>query len=460
MTKKEENARTLASLLGITEDKAAELLDAPVLITCNHDCVDSLFLAERLKEILFRTVEIVTFQYSPGMNPAVEVVIGNVTTKTVAPVVYVGISDSTISISCTPIQSDQNANVHPIFLVLGACHASAMAVNSIIGHCIPYGSRNPIILDYRKMYGDDLKLLYATAHLGEAFLAGAGAVGNALLYSLRYFDIEGKINVVDPDIVSDGNLNRCLLFTKEDVNHSKANALVRNAQQFYRKLKLAPYPVTLREVPHCTERPWLRRLIIGVDSRRARRSLQSEIPGEVFDASTTDIREAVLHFHRQPTEKACLSCIYFQEEGEISHEQHVAEVLGVSVEEVKKGFVTESAARQMHAIYPHLSIADLIGKAYDSLFKQLCGQGKLKTAADKQVLAPFAFVSVLAGAYLAIEIVRRVQKENVEELFNYWRVSPWHSPNMGLQRIQLKKNCCEFCGDSLQIDIARRLWRR
>lgn len=41
---------------------------------------------------------------------------------------------------------------------------------------------------------------------------------------------------------------------------------------------------------------WLKRLIVGVDSPRARRNLQTEVPGEVYDASTTGISEVVVHF--------------------------------------------------------------------------------------------------------------------------------------------------------------------
>ncbi|MCC6545054.1 MAG: ThiF family adenylyltransferase [Nitrospirae bacterium] len=457
MTPEEENGRTLAVWLGIDEEKAIELLDTAVLITPNQECNNSLFLAERLIEILSRTVKKVTSERI--FNPSVEVVIGNAIRKTSALAVYVGITDSHITISYYPIITDQNPNVHPVFLIIGACHAAAMAVNGIIGEYLPYRNQNPIILDYKKMYGSDLELFYTKAFLGEAFLAGAGAIGNALLYSMQFFDIEGKLNVVDPDIVSDGNLNRCLFFSESDISNNKVEVLVRKAQPYFPRLKLIPYPSTLRDVPLRTGENWLRRLIVGVDSRRARRSLQNELPGEVFDASTTDIREVVLHFHRQPTKGACLSCIYFQEEGELSHELHVAEVLGVSVEEVQKGLVSKIAAAKICAMYPDLAEDDLVNKAYDSLFKQLCGQGRLKMAEDKQVLAPLAFVSVLAGAYLAIEIVRRIQKKNVEDIFNHWKVSPWHSPNMRLCKVQPKRIGCEFCGNEIFMNIADRLWK-
>jgi hypothetical protein len=44
--------------------------------------------------------------------------------------------------------------------------------------------------------------------------------------------------------------------------------------------------------------------------RRARRSIQADMPLEIFDASTTDVTAVAAHHHRQPTGYACLSCIY------------------------------------------------------------------------------------------------------------------------------------------------------
>ncbi|KAJ8135073.1 hypothetical protein OY671_011714, partial [Metschnikowia pulcherrima] len=49
----------------------------------------------------------------------------------------------------------------------------------------------------------------------------------------------------------------------------------------------------------------------------------------------------------------------------------------------------------------------LNGLAYDSSFKESCGKGQSKTGTATRVLAPFGFISVLAGAMLAIEMVQR-----------------------------------------------------
>jgi hypothetical protein len=202
----------------------------------------------------------------------------------------------------------------------------------------------------------------------------------------------------------------------------------------------------------------LKRLIIAVDSRRARRALQKEFPGEIFDASTTDIREVVVYHNKQPTEAACLSCIYESDEEELSREAHIAEHLGVAVAEVRSERITSEAADKIVARYPQLEASSLIGLAYDTLFKQLCGQGELKTLEGRRVVAPFAFVSILAGAVLALELARRLGDGNSKRDFNYWRLSPWHGPIARRQLLRPKQLACEFCGNKTLARVNQTLW--
>src|SRR5262249_55241787 len=163
----------------------------------------------------------------------------------------------------------------------------------------------------------------------------AGAVGSAFLFALQHFPIFGSLAIVDPDDVSDGNLNRCVFFTETDIGKPKAVRLAQGAQPNFPKLKLVPEVTTSQALGKEKHVDWLKRLSVGVDSRRTRRKLQGEIPGEVFDASTTGVIEGVLHHHRQPTDTACLACIYHETTDELARERHIAEALGVDLEDVK-----------------------------------------------------------------------------------------------------------------------------
>jgi hypothetical protein len=196
---------------------------------------------------------------------------------------------------------------------------------------------------------------------------------------------------------------------------------------------------------------------VGVDSRRARRKLQNECPGEVFDASTTDIREIVLHHNLQPTEGACLSCIYEPDEEELSREQHIADHLGVPVDAVRSERISAASAAIIVGRFPELRADALEGMAYDTLFKRLCAQSALPAQEARRVVAPFAFVSVLAGTMLALEIVRRLGcGPAIHD--NYWRLSPWHAPLARRRVWRPKQPACVFCSDAILQKVNARLW--
>lgn len=458
LTAVHENARTLAAALGIGEDHAEHMLAVDVVVTASTDDAATNHLAENICVLLRRTVRSVTRTPQSQTPPAVEVVIGDATPVTAAPVVWGDLTERHFTVGTKRVESARTAEIHPALSLLCACYAAGAAIRGVVGDTFPLPFSDPLVVDFDHLFGADRNWLYEPIDLEEAYLAGAGAVGNGLVFALRHFQVRGRLHVADPDTVSNGNLNRCLWFTSSDVGGHKAERLVSSAQPFFPQLQLIPHTVPLQDVPAARGGgPWLKRLIVGVDSRRARRNLQLEIPGEVFDASTTGIAEIVVHFHRAPADGACLSCIYVQEAGELTHEAHVAESLGVTPEEVRALRVTREAAAKICLQYPQLRQEDLVGLAYDSLFKQLCGQGALRTAADRQVLAPFAFVSVLAGTYLALECVRRLQP-HPERLFNYWRASPWCSPMTQLRTWRPKNPRCEFCTQEVFRRVTHALW--
>lgn len=455
----DENARTLAAAAGIDERAAASLLDAAVLITSADDEPASLALAGFLKELLARTVQTVATSAELLPSPAIEVVVGGAETVTSAQTLRVDILPGRVVIASASRAAVRSSQAHPAFLLLAACYAAALAVKAVVGDQLRMPHADPLVLDFNEVFGDGFPP-DAAIELGTAYLAGAGAVGNGFLYALRLFEVAGELHICDPDAVDGGNLNRCVWFSEADLEQLKAERLAEIAQPYFPRLKLVPHAVTLEKVPAASGGgPWLKRLIVGVDSRRARRSLQREIPGEVYDASTTDISEVVLHFNRQPTAGlACMGCIYAREAVEMAHERHVAESLGVTLEEVLGQFVSPEAARKISNRYTRLKAAEIEGKSYDTLFKELCGEAALRTAEDRQVFAPFSFVSVLAGTYLAIELVRRISQGRVETPFNIWKASPWFTPITRLRRTLPTNPACEFCRDEITQKIAAEFW--
>jgi hypothetical protein len=449
-----ENAKTLSDILGINESEASALLDASVAITFDHRDERASQFARHTQLMLSRTIRSVNVD-GTGSNGcvAVELVIGDAVPRFSSPRIYAWGKRETVVISAAPLSTD-GFDIHPVGLLLGTCYAVGAVLKKALK--LPYPSADTLEINLAELFGDDLAELYEPAIFDEAHLAGAGAIGNGFLYGLSQFQVQGRLHVCDDDAVSEGNLQRCLFFTPTDVDLPKADRLCLAAREHLPGVQMIPFKGRLQELPS-REGAWLKRLIVGVDSPRARRKLQTEIPGAVFDASTTGVREVVFHFHRQPTAHACLSCVYHESPEEYAHEKHIAEAIGVSLDEVRRERISDAAAEIICKRYPQLNPASIAGTAYDTLFKQLCGSEQLKTSEGRQVLAPFAFVSVLGGVYLAIEFIRRLHGSSVD-LFNEWRISPWTNPVIRRRRKLDRNPNCEFCGDPFLAGVAEKIW--
>jgi hypothetical protein len=188
-------------------------------------------------------------------------------------------------------------------------------------------------------------------------------------------------------------------------------------------------------------------VIVTADSRQARRTIQLDLPLEVLDASTTGIDEVIVHSHRQPTADACLACIYRHIPDELVRQKAIAEGLGLDLDDITSGSLIDArVATLIVARHPELNETDLVGMAFDSLYKQLCATQTLLTAAGEQVLAPFAFVSNLAGALLALELARFESGQRFADGHNYLFASPWWPPHARLRRRRPRALDCAFCG--------------
>jgi len=460
-TQRDENTMTLASLLGVGVTEAASLLDRTIDVRWDPADAGASLLAGHLCLLLSRTVTDVTAN-APSLNPAAEVLIGEIPASRPGALRVVLTADE---IRIGPDAPTGRVLEGPRVLALAAaCYAAGMAIRAALGTVFRLPGRpvdSGLVVPVRSLLGMDSAWTRARVNIGRTHLAGAGAIGNAFLYALALFDVEGEIVVVDHDVISNGNLNRCLLFELEDVDQPKAVVLAQKASLDLPNVNLIPAPVTLAklgETAGAEDPRWLRRLVVCVDSPRARRSLQTELPREVFDASTTGTLECVFHHHVQPTDSACLACIYHESADELAHERHIAQSLGVALVDVHQREVSNAAAQKIHLRYPDVAAQDLVGQSYDSLFKAFCGQGRLVADQAEQVLAPFAFVSALAGLYLAIEFVRRLARSGEAGDFNYWRLSAWMPPVEQLRSLRPRHPNCGFCGQAALLGAARRLW--
>ncbi len=448
-----ENFLTLRNLLNLTEGESSQVLEASVLIS---DQQNNIVLQECIKTVLQKTFKCVGFAYSQEQDYGCEIIIENSIPRTSGPYVFVGANkDGQLLISNMNKAQVFPKKLPPFFYFLMSCYIGGAVIKAIVGKNIGVMSDDEICIDPSTLI-ESAEIFEKEIDLGEAYLAGAGAIGNAFLYALKFFKVKGLLHITDPDLVSAGNLNRCLFFKEADIGNRKAEVLAAYAQPLFPHLKLNALCIELSKTAAAKAGgAWLKKLIVAVDSKRARRNFQSEIPGEVFDASTTGISEVITHYNKQPLSgKACMGCIYYKDVEEQAHEKHIAELLGVSLAQVNQLSVDVKSEIDIKKKYPTLK-QSLIGFSYDTLFKQLCGEGQLKTEADKQVLAPLAFVSALAGALLALTLAQNILGNCS---YNYWRLSPWNNPNYRLQQVLEKNLHCEFCNREVFQKAAVELW--
>ncbi len=217
-----------------------------------------------------------------------------------------------------------------------------------------------------------------------AVLIGAGAVGNAFLRRCVTSTPGYAANRR-----SQGRRRRqpepVPLFHRGRRRAPQAEALANNAEADFPEVALTHHDGDFHE--YVKQNGPQRTAIVTVDSRRVRRAIQAEVPDECSTASTTDIRAVVVHSHRQPTEEACLSCIYRH----VLTSTHGKGPLPMARDQSGNGqesLISADAAALIAAANARIQPAAIEGMAYDSLFKQLCAEQALKSAEGKQVFAP------------------------------------------------------------------------
>lgn len=455
---KRENTRTLASILGLAEEEAEQRLDARVQISWAPGDTAAEQLGNFVAAQLQRTFAAVGNPAAPVGGAIVELVINHAVPRCAGAVsIYCTIDQQGLYCGLQHEVGAAPSEVPPILCLLGACFVAAQVAH--YGLKLPVGrvARSGVRLNFNEWPGVALDTWRNETELGQMDFAGGGAVGNAILYAMQYLPVRGNGSIIDPKPVTRGILNRCLCFEESDVGRLKVEALVNFTKHALPELRLTPLAMTVQQARDAVGGEFSC-LVVGVDSRRARRNLQLEVPREVFDASTTGAEEVVFHHNLQFSGNACMGCIYPETQSERDFARHLAESLNVSVEEVAQTYIDEKAAHKICERYPDLSSQDLVGTAYDTLFRTLCASEKLKTAEQKQVLAPFAFVSQLAGCVLAIEMFLRRQYPERAWRFNYWRVSPWRGMFIDLQQLRAPLNDCEVCSQDDYKQLAGNIW--
>ena len=166
----------------------------------------------------------------------------------------------------------------------------------------------------------------------------------------------------------------------------------------------------------------------------------------------------VVHSHANPNSGACLCCIYQHIPREDEQLHAIAEGLGVTVDAIRdKQLIDADLALHLAALHG-LDAKTVEGVALSSLYKQLCAAEALKTSAGEQALAPFAFISNLAGILLAIELLR-FENATGSHVASYMSLDPWSPPHGRARRARAKTENCEYCSNTDMAELMTTIWR-
>jgi Prokaryotic E2 family C/ThiF family len=268
--------------------------------------------------------------------------------------------------------------------------------------------------------------LASSIDIGETFFVGVGAVGNGALWALsRTPSLTGILHLIDGECVELSNLQRYALTDTQSVGLEK---VALGAAQFVKRtegnsatsLEVRTHASTWDEfVPEFGSFAF-DRVLLALDSAEDRIAVQGALPRWVANAWTQPENLGVSRHHFLG-QQACVACLYKPVGPAKSEDAVYAEALGVtdpreimeirhllhSGSAVGKAFLDRTAARLGVAAGALDSYA---GRPLRHFYSHgLCGGVILtlggRLGQQREMEAPMAFQSTMAGILLAAELV-------------------------------------------------------
>ncbi|RAZ73037.1 E2 ligase fold family C protein [Mesorhizobium atlanticum] len=258
--------------------------------------------------------------------------------------------------------------------------------------------------------------LSGAVDLDRLFLLGLGAIGNGAVWGLsRVPGLRGTLELVDPETIDQGNLQRYVLALERDVGRSKVK-LARGYLKNNSGLSVVGHEMrwqalTTGEMQH---------VAVALDSAEDRIALQGALPRWTMNSWTQRGDLGVSH-HGFDDDMACLACLYLPNGTVPDQDDVIAAALGL--EDLKLEVVrpmlhngspvdlplmAEISSRLAIPIEPLLPF---VGKPLRALYQEaICGGVVFEVTGGRspvKVEVPMAFQSVMAGIMLAGEIIKR-----------------------------------------------------
>ncbi|MFL5348697.1 MAG: E2 ligase fold family C protein [Hyalangium sp.] len=326
---------------------------------------------------------------------------------------------------------------------------------------------NLSLLDFSTLSGENEPL--GTVNLGQVALVGVGAVGNGALWALgRHASLTGEMWLVDPQPLEVSNLQRYVLGMDADEGRAKvdlADATLRKTdlQRHLCKESLEGFADRFKggfSIPT---------VCVAVDTKDGRRAVQALLPRLVLNGYTSDSGLGA-SWHVFDNKNACLACLYQPANVMPSQTDMVAEALGLELHRTQELWIRDGipAPEDLARIARHLGLnpsemEEWRGKRLREIYTGvICGSVRLDLQGRGRLEAlPLAHQSVLAGVFMAAELVKRLTPSlnahsQQQPLIQWLDVLSW-PPTTWVHHRNRVSGC--ICEDSTYQEVFHKKWR-
>ncbi|MBP2252572.1 hypothetical protein J2754_002918 [Halarchaeum solikamskense] len=296
----------------------------------------------------------------------------------------------------------------------------------------------------------------------DLHVIGVGAGGGALVYALSTLsDLQGTVRLVDSDEVSASNLNRYLWAYADDVGAMKADVSQRLLMEAHPDFgsSIHSHPVPYEEYSDTVDSSELRLAVSTVDTARARKQIQWDLPETVLDAATNQQGDYVV-LRVEFGEGQCLACKHVGSGDGVEREMAaLAETVGLDADTlVRMNTNNEAFTADQVSVIEEQGTGEVAppepGERFSDWFRQQCGHVDLGGA---DMAVPVPFLPVTAGILLAGEVIkdRHFPDHTVNNRFTHNMLS---EPREAMHYPANANPECSICQDEDVREFYRSKW--
>lgn len=328
---------------------------------------------------------------------------------------FVG-SDGWLAKFSTTTSRSLGGSGNPIGAGAAACIGVANMFRAVFSRFIPNCAQDEdlelSLFDYRRGGSNPP----VTGTLGHFFLAGAGAIGNGLIWTLAQSDLAGTLDIVDGEAVDLTNLQRYVLTLQVHAANKVAKSELAEIALKVSRIRARGHRARWGEFLATGERD-IALVAVALDSVTDRIALQASLPREVINAWTQPGNVGVSR-HFAFGKRACVACLYWPKEATKSEDILVAEAIGLGKEFRRIREMLHYRAPVDRELLTMIATANSIpfdrllpfeGKQVREFYVEaVCGGVLLDACSGALKLeVPAPFQSALAGIALAGEVIAR-----------------------------------------------------